>query len=167
LKNSTKGEEVKVIHTKGDLVKLAIAGEFDVIVHGCNCFCTMGSGIAASIRSRYPGVYEADLKTESGSKEKLGTYSKAEADGFTVINAYTQFYFNRGGTAFRDVFEYEAFKKILDSLSIAYPKARFGFPYIGMGLAGGDPKRIAKMIEDFSDRVETTGGTVTLVEFGA
>ena len=30
----------------GDLIKLAFKGEFDVIVHGCNCFCVQGAGIA-------------------------------------------------------------------------------------------------------------------------
>ena len=30
----------------GDLIRLAKEGEFDVIAHGCNCFCTMGAGIA-------------------------------------------------------------------------------------------------------------------------
>lgn len=31
---------------KGDLIELAKQGMFDVIAHGCNCFCTMGAGIA-------------------------------------------------------------------------------------------------------------------------
>ena len=30
----------------GDLIELAKQGTFDVIAHGCNCFCTMGAGIA-------------------------------------------------------------------------------------------------------------------------
>jgi O-acetyl-ADP-ribose deacetylase (regulator of RNase III) len=30
----------------GNLITLAKQGEFDVIAHGCNCFCTMGAGIA-------------------------------------------------------------------------------------------------------------------------
>lgn len=30
----------------GDLIKLALVGTFDVITHGCNCFCTCGAGIA-------------------------------------------------------------------------------------------------------------------------
>ena len=34
---------------KGNLVTLALAGEFDVIIHGCNCFNTMGSGVAKDI----------------------------------------------------------------------------------------------------------------------
>ena len=31
-------------HATGDLLALAEAGEFDVILHGCNCFNTMGGG---------------------------------------------------------------------------------------------------------------------------
>lgn len=30
----------------GDLIKLALQGEFDVIAHGCNCFCNQKSGLA-------------------------------------------------------------------------------------------------------------------------
>ena len=37
---------------KGDLVKLALADQSDVIVHGCNYQCQMGAGIAKSI-NRY------------------------------------------------------------------------------------------------------------------
>jgi len=29
---------------QGNLIHLAQDGEFDLIVHGCNCFCTMGAG---------------------------------------------------------------------------------------------------------------------------
>ena len=37
-------------HTKGNLLDLAEAGEFDIVVQGCNCFNTMGGGIAREIR---------------------------------------------------------------------------------------------------------------------
>lgn len=43
-----RGESMKVLH--GDLISLALAGHFEAIVHGCNCFCTMGAGIAKAIR---------------------------------------------------------------------------------------------------------------------
>lgn len=36
----------KITIVDGDLIKLAFEGEFDVIVHGCNCFCIQASGIA-------------------------------------------------------------------------------------------------------------------------
>ena len=36
---------------QGDLLQLAKQGDFDVIIQGCNCFCTMGAGIAKSIKN--------------------------------------------------------------------------------------------------------------------
>lgn len=159
-------------HIKGDLLLFAEAGLFDVIVHGCNCFCTMGSGIARQIRELYPEAYATDCKTEVGDYNKLGTYSKAytqpvEEDGnvFLIVNAYTQFGYNGKGET-KDVFEYTSFKLILQKLEHNFGTLRFGLPYIGMGLAGGDKQRILAMIEDFANKVSAKGGSVTLVEFG-
>lgn len=151
-------------HSSGDLLAQAKKGKYDVIVQGCNCFCTMGSGIAKQIREQFPRAYEADKATKSGDRNKLGTYSVALGKQFNIINAYTQYGFNRGG-ANEDVFEYEAFQKILDKLVEEYPGCRFGFPAIGCGLAGGNEERIVGMLEEFALRVEETGGTVTLVKY--
>lgn len=151
-------------HVKGNLLKLAAAGEFNVIVQGCNCFCTMGSGIAREIRETHPEAYEVDLKTIKGDYNKLGTYTVMLGKRFNIINAYTQYGFNSGG-ANEDVFEYTSFAMILQKLAHEYPTCKFGFPRIGQGLAGGDPTRIMSMLSDFSDKIEATGGSVTLVEF--
>lgn len=56
---------------KGNIFDLAEQGEFDVVVHGCNCFCTMGKGIAKEVKTRYPWVYGADLKTHRGRETFL------------------------------------------------------------------------------------------------
>ena len=81
--------------TEGDLIKKAKKGEFDLIVHGCNCFCTMGGGIAKGIKSEFPEAFDADQETPKGSKEKLGTcsFAKIEREGIhlIVVNGYTQF----------------------------------------------------------------------------
>ena len=159
-------------HTKGNLLDLAEKGKFDIVVHGCNCFTTMGSGIAKEIRERYPDAYEADTLYDAqvGTNwryMKLGNYSATDVFGnagkFKIINAYTQFNF-----APRDVdhFEYDSFKLILQKLYHFYGNYDFGFPYIGMGLAGGDKDRIIAMLEDFAEKVTAKGGSVTLVEFG-
>lgn len=154
---------------KGDLIKLAKAGEFDAIVHGCNCFNTMGSGIARSIKKEFPEAYAADCKTTKGDPSKLGTYSFATVwfenqAPLVVFNAYTQFnYWDKG-----DLFNYEAFQQILDRIKgMDYSKRalegkgnRWGFPLIGCGLAGGDKRRILSMIETTLDGVD-----VTIVEF--
>ena len=64
---------MKVI--RGDLVQLALAGKFDVIVHGCNCMCTMGAGIAKQIKQKFPEAYRVDCQTKKGDRSKLGTIS--------------------------------------------------------------------------------------------
>lgn len=156
-------------HVKGDLLDLAEAGEFDVIIQGCNCFNTMGSGIARSIKERYPQAYAADQLTESGDRTKLGTITCAEAitekgTAFIIVNAYTQYGFNKTGES-NDMFEYDAFQRVLDAFVVDGTNLRVGLPYIGMGLAGGDRARIMAMIEDFATKISAKNGQVTLVEF--
>jgi O-acetyl-ADP-ribose deacetylase (regulator of RNase III) len=152
-------------HTKGNLLDLAEAGKFDIIVQGCNCFNTMGGGIAREIRERYPVIASVDMNTVRGDYNKLGNWTESHTGNisrFTIINAYTQYNMSRG----EDVFEYEAFGVILKKLVHFHGTSRIGLPYIGMGLAGGDKDIITAMIENFADNVAEQGGTVTLVEFG-
>ena len=151
-------------HTKGNLLDLAEAGEFDVVVQGCNCFNTMGGGIAREIRERYPLVASVDMETVKGDYSKLGNWTECDAGNknrFTVINAYTQYNMSTG----EDVFEYAAFELICKKLIHAYGDKRIGLPFIGMGLAKGVPSRILAIIEDFAQEVHKRGGSVTLVEF--
>ena len=86
---------------KGDLIKLALRGDFDVIVHGCNCFCTMGAGIALAIKSTFPDAYQSDLKPSKGDRSKLGSYSTATIQSkghqIIVVNAYTQYHYRGPG----------------------------------------------------------------------
>ena len=151
-------------HTKGNLLDLAEAGEFDIIVQGCNCFCRMGSGIAKEIRERYPNAWNVDMLTNEGDYTKLGTWTDADAGKFWIINAYTQY--DTAKSPGQDVFEYLAFGLILQKLEHVYGTKRIGLPYIGMGLAGGKKETIIPMIEYFAKSVSEKGGTVTLVEYG-
>lgn len=160
-------------YAKGNLIDMAEAGDFDVIVHGCNCHNVMGSGIAKEIRERYPQAYESDtrfhqwLACDYGGSfiyEKLGSYTECMngKETFTIINAYTQVNFMPRGV---DHFEYDSFALILRKLAVRFPDGNFGFPYIGCGLAGGDKERIVSMLDIFANEIYKTGGTVTLVEF--
>jgi O-acetyl-ADP-ribose deacetylase (regulator of RNase III) len=152
-------------HTKGNLLDLAENGEFDLIVHGVNCFNTMGGGIAREIAERYPHVAKVDAKTACGDYNKLGNWTECDAgekSQFTILNCYTQYNMSTG----KDVFEYTAFQLILEKLLFVYGNKRIGLPYIGMGLAGGDKHVIMRMIEEFAYSLANRGGSVTLVEFG-
>lgn len=145
-------------HVVGDLIALALEGHFDVIVHGCNCFCTMGAGIARVIQEEFPEAYAADLVTIKGDRNKLGTYSyatvKRDEHQITIINAYTQFHYSGDDI----LVDYQAVRKVFSQLKTDYPKSRIGYPKIGSGLAGGDWTRIARIIEE-----ELEGENHTLV----
>ena len=133
--------EIKI----GDLLK----SDAPAIIHQCNCFHTMGGGIAAQLAHKYPEVYEADLKTPYGEREKLGDFSFAEIKDSKlkyVINLYSQFDYGYGRHT-----NYEALEKGLDkALGFLYDNEinRVGLPYlIGCGLAGGNEKTVLEILE--------------------
>ena len=142
----------------GDLISIAKAGEFDIIGHGCNCFHSMNSGIAPQIKSNWPQAYSADLKTAYGSRDKLGTYSKSEAVGLTILNIYSQFKY---GTHQIQV-DYDAMRRAFKAIKREFggEGRRFGFPKIGAGLAGGNWDIISKIIDE-----ELINENVTIVVY--
>jgi O-acetyl-ADP-ribose deacetylase (regulator of RNase III) len=124
----------------------------DIIVHGANCCCIMGTGVAAQIKEHYPQACVVDQMTKSGDKDKLGTYSMAicqdkfvPGHNVTIINAYTQHTPQR----YPPPFDYVAFEKVLINLRPLFVDSSksIGMPKIGAGLAGGDWDKIAAIIE--------------------
>ena len=146
---------------KGNLITMALNGEFDVIMHGCNCFNTMGAGIAKEIKQRIPIAYEVDCATEKGSYFKLGDYSLAffhpkPTMTLEIINAYIQYTYWE-----KSPIEYSAVKDVFIKLNKQYtPSTKFGIPKIGGGLAGGDWEIISKIINTVTPDIN-----ITLVEY--
>lgn len=133
---------------QGDLLALTLAGEFDVLVHGCNCYCQMGKGIALSIKQQLPEVYHADLATLKGDANKLGTYSSAlircSHHQFHVVNAYTQLHWR--GTGVKA--DYAAIAQVMQQIKQDFSGLRIAYPKIGAGLAGGDWAIISGLIDE-------------------
>lgn len=128
---------------KGDLIKLAQAGEFDVIVHGCNCFHTMGAGIAKQIRLAFPHAYDIDRETNYGDPDKLGRISSTfRKDGLVIVNAYTQF--APGKEVSKDL--YANIENCFRLIKNLYYGQKIGVPWIGAGIAGGDWNKIYEII---------------------
>ncbi len=132
----------------GDLISLALEGRFDVIVHGCNCFCSMGAGIARAIQEEFPEAYAADLVTVKGDRTKLGDFSfatvKRDRHQITIVNGYTQFHFHGD----RVLVDYDAVRKVFRKVKERFSGKRIGYPKIGAGLAGGDWQRISTIIDE-------------------
>ena len=144
----------------GDLLDLAVQGRFEVIVHGANCQCVMGAGIAKSIRALFPEAYEADLATKKGDRAKLGSISVAEVARppirVAVVNAYTQFHYRGAGTRV----DYDAVRTAMKLVKERFQGRRIGYPKIGAGLGRGDWARLSKIIDE-----ELADEDHTLVEF--
>jgi len=145
---------------KGDLIELAIDGEFDLIIHGCNCFCTMGAGIAKTIKQKFPEAYKADLETEKGDKSKLGkiswTKTTNENPDLIIVNGYTQYNWRGSGRKA----DYDAIREVFRKVKKEFSGLRIGYPAIGAGVARGDWKIISKIIEE-----ELKGENHTFVEY--
>lgn len=156
--------ENNIKYIDGDLIKLAQNGHFDVIVHGCNCFCTQGAGIAKQMAKYFQtndsSKYNLESESDKGNHDKLGniqSYSwyveqeNGKKRRLDVVNAYTQYHY---GKKFGVPFDYDAFALICKKLNQRYKENKYykartiGMPKIGAGLAGGDWDRIEKIIED-------------------
>jgi O-acetyl-ADP-ribose deacetylase (regulator of RNase III) len=148
----------------GNLITLAKEGQFDIIVHGCNCYNSMGNGIAKSIKLAFPEAFIKDCQTVKGDKNKLGTFTHIHTVNdigreLIVVNAYTQFQFWGLKDGQKDLFEYEHFETILHQLNTQFKDKSFGFPLIGCGLAHGNEQRILSMIDN------VLGQRATIVRF--
>jgi O-acetyl-ADP-ribose deacetylase (regulator of RNase III) len=139
---------------KGDLIELAVSGKAGIIVHGCNCFHAMGSGIAGALAARFPEIPRIDRQTTAkGDPSKLGLYSLAHVtqetygtgtsggfpklalrplkEPFQCVNLYTQY--NPGPDFIPSIFPFA-----LKELNQDFAGKTLWFPRIGCGIGGGD-----------------------------
>lgn len=143
----------------GCLVKAAEEGEMDFLLHGCNCFSTMGAGVAKSVSCVWPEASQVDKKDYRKPYERIGDYSYCRADKLCIVNLYTQYDF---GIEYRR-FEYGAFKRSLESFcrDFRIVNKKIGLPWIGCGLAGGDKRITQSILESVIDEY---GGEWTIYE---
>lgn len=170
---------------KGCLISMALSGEFDVIVHGVNCFCTQKSGLAPQMVNAFFTNKFYDEQKGKGDINKLGNIDyqvfmihENESRGFsplfngrsdnkyicdlTVINAYTQFNYGKNHSDGVDKpLDYEALTLCMRKINRIFAGKKIGMPKIGCGLAGGDWNTVEKII-----KTELKNCNVTIVEYG-
>lgn len=150
-----------VTEIKGDLIKLAKSGAFDVIVHGCNCFQNMGGGIALQMAEHFDAdradsiehsiLNDPAINSESNNIELLGNvnwfnpFKDFEVldcpENLTVVNAYTQYEPGKNLDAF-------ALTLCLRKINHIFKGKHIGLPQIGCGIAGGDWAFVSTVIEN-------------------
>jgi O-acetyl-ADP-ribose deacetylase (regulator of RNase III) len=163
----------------GDLIKLFQKGEFDVIAHGCNCYATMGAGIALTIGNEFPEAMMADEMLEiPNGKKRLGKLSYAEIEidkkgGYDLsllFNLYTQYNPGRDFRMPALKSSIKAMKKVIKDeftyvntdgkKEFLSDKVRIGLPLIGCGIAGGDWNEVSTVIKE-----ELKEFDVTIIHF--
>ena len=126
-------------YVKSDILANRLKNKTTVIMHGCNCFCTMGAGIAKRLKTAYPAIHAEDKKTRHGDENKLGTILPVRVeDKLIIVNCYTQYMYGRthAHTNHNAVWWcLNHMKNYLISLDEPY---ELRSPKIGCGLAGGD-----------------------------
>lgn len=142
----------------GNLITLAKKGEFDVITHGCNCFCVMGAGIAPQMAKAFGcdqarGLFKWEAKEFEGDINKLGNIEYypmniGPAKTVIVVNSYTQYHYGLNHIdGLAKPLDYEALTLCLKKINFHFKGKKIGLPKIGAGLAGGDWNRIKKIIQ--------------------
>lgn len=162
---------MKYKEVKGDLISLALKGEFDVIAHGVNCFCTQKAGLAPQmVKAFFTDKYPYEQKGK-GDINKLGSIDykvlmihEGESKGFsplfngwssnkyicdlTVVNAYTQFKYGRNhADGVKNPLDYEALTLCMRKINHTFVGKKIGLPKIGSNLAGGDWNIIKEIIK--------------------
>lgn len=161
---------------KGNLITLALQGEFDVITHGCNCFCTMGAGIAPQMAKAFDcDIFELEGDEYKGDINKLGQIDskrlkeydygnnqyewleflwdldsniKPTGKELIVVNSYTQYKYGRNHSDGVDKpVDYDALTLCLRKINHNFKGKHVGLPQIGCGLAGGDWNIVKNIIQ--------------------
>lgn len=160
---------------KGDLIELAYQQEFDVIGHGCNCFCLQGAGLAVDMVKHFrTNSFNLEEYKYRGKREKLGKidyepfifnnedniFEKSIDDNVNlyVVNCYTQYFY---GIKFGIPVDYNAVRSCMKEMNKIFIGKRIGLPRIGAGLARGNWSIIKDIIQ-----TELKDCDVTIVNYG-
>jgi O-acetyl-ADP-ribose deacetylase (regulator of RNase III) len=133
---------------EGNLIDLALKGEFEVIAHGCNCFCVMGAGIAEQMKNVFdannPEKFYLEGNLYIADINKLGQIDFSPVlipkGMINLVNCYTQYAPGRN-------LDYAALELCLKKISHQFKSYSIGLPKIGCGIAGGDWEIVEKMIK--------------------
>jgi len=135
-----------------------------IIVHGCNCQGVMGSGVAKSIRDKWPSVYNAyndhynfeglhlgDTIPVCGERNTnsihISKYTHQLPEELIVVNAMTQYEY--GGVKGVVYVDYDAVAACFSCIKLLARDTGLPvhFPLIGCGLANGDWNIVSEIIE--------------------
>lgn len=144
----------------GDVIKAALAGDIGVIAHGVNCYCTQKKGIALNMSQTFQThFFPLEYSDEEGDINKLGQidfkYIKMKDSSIWVVNAYTQFHW-KNPSIYGIPLDYDAFRLCFRKINFTFKQDEVGIPFIGTGLAKGDPEIVRKILNEECKNIKLT-----------
>ena len=162
---------------EGDLLDKFDNGDFDFIIHGCNCQNVMGAGIAKAIAYRYPEAKKADDKFHKTFNElgwsykgKMALHSVAylpRTRTSGIINLYTQEFPGSIPLDEREFFLDNLFiglQNVFSKLN-SLENVKIGLPLIGCGIAGMDFDDVYRVIRHALWQNHDNIESVTIVKY--
>ncbi len=119
----------------------------EAFAHGCNCQGSMGAGIAAGFKQRYPDMYEEyrrRCKTEPRQFDLGDAFLWQENDQPAVFNLGTQGGYWHARASYQTV---ETALQQMKDLADAHSICSIAMPRIGVGYGGLSWKKVRAIVE--------------------
>jgi len=156
----------------GDLLSV----QEGLIVHGCNAQGVMGSGVAKSIKEKYPAAFQtyADFCRHRRSlgepvlgeiaPQRVGSNSLLKGPELWVVNAITQENFGKDQT--KQYVSYKAVHSSFFQVAVLADNLKLDvhYPLIGAGLGNGSWAVISDIIDAVFDNFPTVNHHLWIFE---
>lgn len=145
----------------GNIITLAKSGEYDVVIHGCNCFSAMGSGLAPQMAEAFGAdKFRMELPDFADNGILVTRYNKMGCidwdtvdleDGkvLVVVNCYSQYKPGKNG-------DYLALTMCFRKLNVTFKGLKLLTPWIGCGIAGLDQEIVKGLMQKYMPDLDVT-----------
>lgn len=144
----------------GDIITLAKSGDYDVVIHGCNCFSKQGAGLAPQMAEAFhtdeflmeTNAFQYNLSYEY-RHNKLGCidFNYFSTYDMYVVNCYTQYHPGKNG-------DYQALIMCFKKLNHVFGNKDMKLltPAIGCGIAGLDEMIVKGLVKKYLIGIDVT-----------
>lgn len=145
---------LKIVH--GDIFDPKLDNTKRVVVHGCNAQGVMASGIAKTIRDKFPEVYYDYKSLEKDFGLNLGdAIYTTISDNLIIASAITQQCYGRDSSVV--YVKYSAVQAALKEIAGLLRDYEVHIPFIGGGLANGNRYTL---LEIFKETLQNSDATL-------